>query len=146
MNSYNSRSLKVVERYYRTGNILFAEPKITPSVLAAVPDVLKSHLYEAVMKPSTRKRKSMLISSNSLANRFIFTRWGIRASQRKRYKNLFSKIRQQCRTYFHHLLSTGQITCTHGKDIFGFGVYKFDEVRGNLILGFVFINNESPFC
>lgn len=88
----------------------------------------------------------MLISSNSLANRFIFTRWGIRASQRKRYKNLFSKIRQQCRTYFHHLLSTGQISCTNGTDTLRFGVYKFDEVRGNLILGFVHIDDESPFC
>lgn len=136
----------MVEEYYRVVSILLAEPKITPSVLAAIPDVLKKYLNEAVMKQSTRKRKSMLISSNSLANRFMFTRWGIRASQRKRYKNLFSKIRQQCRTYFHHLLSTGQITSTNGKDTFRFGVYKFDEVRGNLIFGFVFIDNESVFC
>ena len=139
-------SLKVVERYYRIGSILLAEPKITPSVLAAVPDVLKKYLHEAVMKQPTRKRKSMLISSNSLANRFMFTRWGIRASQRKRYKNLFSKIREQCRTYFHHLLSTGQITCMHGKDTIRFGVYKFDEVRGNIILGFVLNDDKSPFC
>ena len=122
------------------------DPKITPSVLAAIPDVLKTYLHEVVMKQSTRKRKSMLISSNSLANRFMFTRWGIRASQRKRYKNLFSKIRQQCRTYFHHLLSTGQISSTNGTDTLRFGVYKFDEVRGNLILGFVHIDDESPFC
>jgi len=87
--------------------ILLTEPKITPSVLAAVPDVLKKYLHESMMKQSLRKRKSMLISSNSLANRFMFTRWGIRASQRKRYKNIFSKIREQCRTYFHHLLGTG---------------------------------------
>ncbi len=125
---------------------MFTEPKITPSVLAAIPDVLKNHLHEVMMKQSTRKRRSLLISSNSLANRFIFTRWGIRASQRKRYKNLFSKIRQQCRTYFHHLLSTEQITSTNGTDTFRFGVYKFDEVRGNLILGFVHIDDESPFC
>ncbi len=125
---------------------MFTEPKITPSVLAAIPDVLKNHLHEVMMKQSTRKRRSLLISSNSLANRFIFTRWGIRASQRKRFKNLFSKIRGQCRTYFHHLLSTGQITSTNGKDTFRFGVYKFDEVRGNLILGFVHIDDESPFC
>ena len=122
---------------------MLTEPKITPSVLAAVPDILKKYLHEVVMKPPTRKRKSMLISSNSLANRFIFARWGIRASQRRRYKNLFSKIRAQCRTYFHHILSTGQITSTNGKDTFRFGVYKFDEVRGNLIFGFVYIDDES---
>jgi len=125
---------------------LLIEPKITPSVLAAIPDVLKKYLHEVVMKQSTRKRKSMLISSNSLANRFTFTRWGIRASQRKRYKNLFSKIREQCRIYFHHLLSTGQVTSKQGKDTFRFGVYKFDVVRGNLILGFVFLDDESIIC
>lgn len=125
---------------------MLTEPKITPSVLAAIPDVLKKHLHEVIMKQSTRKRKSTLISSNSLANRFMFTKWGIRASQRKRYKNLFSKIRAQSRKYFHYLLSTGQITSTIGKDTFRFGVYKFDEVRGNLILGFVAIDDESPFC
>jgi len=125
--------------------ILLTEPKITPSVLAAVPDVLKKYLHECMMKQSLRKRKSMLISSNSLANRFMFTRWGIRASQRKRYKNIFSKIREQCRTYFHHLLGTGQVTSTIGTDSFRFGVYKFDEVRGNLILGFVFADDDSLF-
>ncbi len=87
----------------------------------------------------------MLISSNSLANRFMFTRWGIRASQRKRYKNIFSKIREQCRIYFHHLLGTGQVSSTNGTDPIRFGVYKFDEVRGNLILGFVFIDDDSLF-
>jgi len=34
----------------------------------------------------------------------------------------------------------------HGKDCIRFGVYKFDEVRGNLILGFVLNDDKSPFC
>ncbi len=34
----------------------------------------------------------------------------------------------------------------NGTDTIRFGVYKFDEVRGNMIFGFVFSDNESPFC
>ncbi|MGY5871645.1 MAG: hypothetical protein RTV72_05335 [Candidatus Thorarchaeota archaeon] len=124
---------------------MLSEPKITPSVIAAIPDVLKNHLLESIIKESEGNKRSMLISSNSLANKFIFTRWGIRPSQRKRNKNLFSKIRQQSRTLFQHLLSVGQITCTQGPDAFRFGVYLFDGVRGNLILGFIHLDDENPF-
>ena len=64
------------------GNI--REPEPSPSILAGIPDSLGVALNESVQR-TARGRKSVLISSNSLANRFIFERWGIRPSQRRRY-------------------------------------------------------------
>jgi len=72
------------------------------------------------------------------------SRWGVRPSQRRRHKNLFSDVRKACRDYFNHLLELGRVTNEQGKVSFNFGVYKFDEIRGNLILGFTAIEN-NPF-
>lgn len=114
----------------------FREPKVTTSVLASIPDCLRNMLIEN-MRRSADRRTSILVSSNNLANRFILERWGIRSSQRRRYKNLFSTIRRQCRTIFRNYLARGKIRWKdHCGDV-SYGVFKFDEVRGNLILGFV---------
>ncbi|MHA1951001.1 MAG: hypothetical protein ACW987_14145 [Candidatus Thorarchaeota archaeon] len=94
-------------------------------------------MLQEKMPKTTSGRISILVSSNSLANRFILERWGIRSSQRKRYKNLYSAIRKQCRVIFRHYLSHGGIGWMTQDDEFVMGVYKFDEVRGNIILGFV---------
>ncbi|MHA3964794.1 MAG: hypothetical protein AM325_014790 [Candidatus Thorarchaeota archaeon SMTZ1-45] len=114
----------------------FREPRITPSVLASIPDCLYNMIRENIER-AAEKRTSILVSSNTLANRFILERWGIRSSQRRRYKNLFSKIRQQCRAIFRNYLARGKLVWREQNEEVVFGVFKFDEVRGNLILGFV---------
>ncbi len=60
---------------------LAREPQTTPSILGGVPDLLKSTLLESLDGGNER----LLLSSNSLANKFILGRWGIRPTQRKRY-------------------------------------------------------------
>ncbi|MFW9799038.1 MAG: hypothetical protein ACFFD9_01240 [Candidatus Thorarchaeota archaeon] len=117
---------------------------MTPSILASVPDCFKKTLIESTEK-LRKKRKSILVSSNSLANRFILERWGIRPSQRKRYRNLFANVRKQCRAIFQHYLARGKIEWTDSKKKHVFGVFKFDEIRGNLILGFVLISPEAEW-
>ena len=112
------------------------EPKINESILARIPECLRKILQASIEKHQ-RRRKAILISSNSLANRFILERWGIRPSQRRRYRNLFATIRRQCRTVFHHYLARKRIEWNNESERYLFGIYKFDEIRGNLILGFV---------
>ena len=114
----------------------FREPEVTSSILASIPDCLHNMLQENLQR-TTERRTSILVSSNNLANRFILERWGIRSSQRRRYKNLFATIRKQCRAIFRNYLARGSVVWKTLKDEFVFGVFKFDEVRGNLILGFV---------
>jgi hypothetical protein len=123
-----------------------SDPKITPSILATLPDLLKAHLIEISFdKNFVQKKKSILISSNSLANKFIFTKWGIRPSQRRRYRNLFSQIRNQSRSFFQHILLRNRITVNQRNEDYTYGIFKFDEVRGNLILGFVLLDEEHIF-
>ncbi|MFW9833469.1 MAG: hypothetical protein ACFFEK_05710 [Candidatus Thorarchaeota archaeon] len=114
----------------------FREPKVTTSILASIPDCLHNMLQEN-MERTTERRTSILVSSNNLANRFILERWGIRSSQRRRYKNLFGTIRKQCRAVFRNYLTRKKVTWRYHNREYLFGVFKFDEVRGNLILGFV---------
>ena len=127
------------------GSILLSEPKVTPSVQAAIPDLLKSQLVESVLVKHERKKKSILLSSNSLANKFIFEKWGIRPSQRRRYKNLFSDVRKRCRNLFRFFLQKGQISTQKTGVEYVFGVFKFDDVRGNLILGFTHLDDDNVF-
>jgi hypothetical protein len=72
-------------------------------------------------------------------------RWGIRPSQRKRYRNLFTKVRKQSRAIFHHYLARGRLEWTSRTDSYVFGIFKFDEIRGNLILGFVPMSPDSEW-
>ncbi|MBN2229927.1 MAG: hypothetical protein JW779_10090 [Candidatus Thorarchaeota archaeon] len=123
---------------------LVHEPETTPSVLASIPDSLKYTLLESI-SVEKKSRKSILVSSNNLTNRFILSRWGIRPSQRRRYKNLFSSIRKHCRILFQHYLLRGRIEWIDNSGKHLFGVFKFDEVRGNLILGFVPMSPESEW-
>jgi hypothetical protein len=120
------------------------DPEPTASVLATIPDCLKNTLLDSI-NTETRSRKSILISSNNLTNRFILFRWGIRPSQRRRYKNLFASIRKHCRILFQHYLLRGRLEWFDSTGRHMFGVYKFDEVRGNLILGFVKMTPESEW-
>ena len=90
-------------------------------------------------------RRSILISSNSLANRFILERWDIRPSQRKRFRNLFATVRKQCRDVFTHYLALGRIEWVGKNERYVFGIFKYDEIRGNLILGFVSIPPGSEW-
>jgi hypothetical protein len=120
------------------------DPKITESILARIPECLRSILQTSIKKYK-RRRKGILISSNSLANRFILERWGIRSSQRRKYRNLFATIRRQCRTIFQHYLARNRVEWTNESERYLFGIYKFDEIRGNLILGFVAISPETEW-
>jgi len=109
---------------------------VGPSVLARVPEVLRDKLRESIIE-SENNKESTLISSNTLANRFIYERWGIRSSQRRKYRNLFAQIRRQCRDVFRNFLERGWLEIQDDSKKHTFGVYKFDDKRGNLILGFV---------
>ena len=120
------------------------EPKTTASILATVPECLRQTLDRAMNGPSG-KRRSILISSNSLANRFILERWDIRPSQRKRFRNLFATVRKQCRDVFNHYLALGRIEWGDNETRYVFGIFKYDEIRGNLILGFVSIPPGSEW-
>lgn len=120
------------------------EPKTSPSVLATVPNCLRQTLERAINAPNERRR-SILISSNSLANRFILERWDIRPSQRKRFRNLFATVRKQCRDVFNHYLALGRIEWAAKNERFIFGIFKYDEIRGNLILGFVSVPPGSEW-
>jgi hypothetical protein len=119
-----------------TEDSTFHEPEVTSSILASIPDCLRNMLQENLQR-SEERRTSILVSSNNLANRFILERWKIRSSQRRRYKNLFGAIRRQCRAIFRNYLSRGRVSWNDHNGEAAYGVFKFDEVRGNLILGFV---------
>jgi len=117
----------------------FQEPETTPSVLATIPDCLRGLLQDA-MQDAPKQRKSILVSSNGLANRFILERWGIRPSQRRRYRNLYASVRKQTRNLLQHYLLRGRVEWALGGDTRTFGIFKFDEIRGNLIVGFVCVS------
>ncbi|MFX1262617.1 MAG: hypothetical protein ACFFAZ_11045 [Promethearchaeota archaeon] len=119
------------------------ERRTTPSAMADLPIILKGLLSASIS--NKQHRKSVLLSSNSLANRFILEKWGIRPSQRKRNKNLFSICRKHARRLFRRTLNRRRFEWTSADGELVFGVYKFDEVRGNLILAFVRIDPESPW-
>ena len=102
---------------------------------ATISHCLKAKLKESIIK-SERGRQSTLISSNKLANRFILERWGIRPSQRRRYKNLFSRIRKQARLILRQYLDSGFLELRNNSDQHKFSIYQFDDIRGNLIIGF----------
>jgi hypothetical protein len=130
--------------YSEKTRYVIREPETTPSILATIPDCLRSTLKDS-LNSSKKRRKSILISSNSLANRFILERWGIRPSQRRRFRNLFSAVRKQCRIIFNHYLVRGKLEWNLKSESYVFGVFKFDEIRGNLILGFVSMSPESEW-
>jgi len=111
-----------------------SEPELTPSIIATIPDLVKEILLNPKQFRTPHRR--IMLSSNSIANRFIFARWEIRPSQRRRHKDLFAEVRKECRRYFKYLLNNGRITCDRKGPSVSFGVFKFDEIRGNLILGF----------
>ncbi len=120
------------------------EPVTTPSILANIPDSLRSVLVESSKRTKTGQT-SILVSSNSLANRFILNRWGIRPSQKRKFKNLFASVRKHCRVVFRHYLARRRLEWDSGSERIVFGVFKFDEIRGNLILGFVSVSPESEW-
>ncbi len=109
-------------------------PILTPSVLADLPKQLREILKESSADATCKN--AILVSSNRLANRFIFERWGIRPSQKRRYKELFSSLRQHCRILLQHILMQQLFEWNIDSGRYSFGVFKYDLVRGNLILGF----------
>jgi hypothetical protein len=111
------------------------EPEVSESILAKIPGCLRRILQSSSGKHK-HKKKAILISSHSLGNRFIIQHWGIRPSQRKRYHALFSTIRNECYNIFQHYLERGSIIWKADGNRYVFGIYKFEEERGNLILGF----------
>ncbi|MGV9102507.1 MAG: hypothetical protein ACOC38_00495 [Promethearchaeia archaeon] len=97
------------------------------------------------MNQSKNCKNSLLISSNSLANRFILDEWGIRPSQRRQYKNLFSVVRERCRTLFNYYSSKRRFEWTEQDTKYFFGIHRFDKVRGNVILRFVSIPSDKQW-
>mgnify|MGYP007088144557 CR=1 FL=1 len=127
------------------GNYVPSEPVLIPRSISNIPSLLMLTLLEILRRYDTKGRKSLLISSNSLANKFIFSQWGIRPSQRRQYRNLFRTVRGQCRCIFQYYTNQGEVICQNHEADHKFRVYKFDEVRGNLIIGFVHVDANSPF-
>jgi hypothetical protein len=127
------------------GKYLSSEPVLTTSSISNISSLLKATLLEILSRYDGKRRKSMLLSSNSLANKFVHLQWGIRPSQRRQYRNLFLAVREQCRNIFQYYTSKGEIICQVKGAEHRFRTYKFDEVRGNLILGFVYVDTNSPF-
>ena len=121
------------------------EPAVTPSIRSSIAVLLKETILENYSKQEGRGRRSSLISSNCLANRFVHLHWGIRPSQRRQYRNLFSEVREQCRELFRYYANQGEVVSQKEGTEYRYGVYKYDEVRGNLILGIVYIGTDSPF-
>ncbi len=117
----------------------YYEPQITASILADLPTCLRAILSEVAAG------RSILVSSNSLSNRFIFDKWGIRPSQRRRYRHLFSTVRRQSRQMFDYYLLRGRVEWDVGSEHLIFRVYRFDDIRGNLILEFVRVSNEAAW-
>ena len=114
--------------------------RITPSVLAAIPETLR-----VLLESNVGRKKSILMSSNSLSNRFILNRWEIKPSQRKRNIQLFYEIRKQCRLIFKHFHARGQIEWERNGKNYVFGVFKYDDIKGNIVLGFVPIPPEKEW-
>jgi hypothetical protein len=127
------------------GKSMSSEPLLTSSVIANIPIVLKQTLIETIQRQEAKKRRSILISSNNLANRFIHLQWGIRPSSLRHYRNLFSAVREQCRILFHYYLKQEEVIDRRLGAEYKYQVYKFDEVRGNLVLRFVYTEEESAF-
>jgi len=121
---------------------LDSEPLLTASVLDTIPECLKRTLGEPIGE--NIRRQSILISSNNLANRFILARWGIRPSQRKKYRHLFDRIRKECRVIFRNYHNRGRLQWKYNEVFHTFGVFKY-EIRGNLILGFVKIQSHEEW-
>jgi len=121
------------------------EPTFTPSIKSSIAVLLEETILENFEKQEGRGRRSVLISSNGLANRFVHLHWGIRPSQRRQYRNLFSEVRDQCRNLFRYYVKEGEVVSQKKGTDYRYGVYKFDEVRGNLILGIVYVDANSPF-
>ncbi|RDE16437.1 MAG: hypothetical protein C4K48_01685 [Candidatus Thorarchaeota archaeon] len=121
------------------------EPTLTPSIKSSISALLKETILESCSRQEGRGRRSVLISSNSLASRIVYLRWGIRPSQRRQYRNLFSEVREQCRELFRYYVNQGEVVSQKEGTEYRYGVYKFDEVRGNLILGIVYVDADSPF-
>ena len=115
-------------------------PQTVPG--APVISTIRSTLQRTVIE-SHRNRRSTLISSNNLANKFIFERWGIRSSQRQRYRNLFNQVRTQSRSVMRQCLDEGKLDVIDKTDTHRFDVYKFDDIRGNLILGFIRVKGKE---
>ncbi len=118
-------------------------PEVTPSVLGSIPDVLRTVVADTVNHPD--RKSATLVSSNSIANRCILDRWGIRPSQRNRFKQLFSLIRKHTRKVFEHYLARGWIELKLGSQSVNYRIIKFDEARGNLILKFIEITKENEW-
>jgi len=118
-------------------------PALTPSILSDIPSLLRKMLVEA--STGNGKGGPILVSSNRLANRFIFERWGIRPSQRKRYKTLFSDLRRHCRILFQYLLKHERFEWKSGSENHSFGTFKYDLIRGNLILSFRYLNPKDDW-
>jgi hypothetical protein len=124
---------------------LSSEPVLSPRIVSNIPSLLKATLREAFCGDCRKGRRSVLISSNSLANKFIHLQWGIRPSQRRQFRNLFLAVREQCRTIFQYYIKREELFIQEQGREQRCRVYKFDEVRGNLILGFVYIDTNLPF-
>lgn len=110
---------------------LAREPQTT-SILRGVHDLLRSVLIESVSNGNER----LLLSSNSLANKFTLERWTIRPAQRRRYKDLFASVKKHSRTLFLYYTHLERIAWTESDTQYIFGCYEFDEIRGNIVLSF----------
>ncbi|MDF1537667.1 MAG: hypothetical protein P1Q69_02050, partial [Candidatus Thorarchaeota archaeon] len=106
-----------------------------PEELANITLCLRNELRKS-SQANMGKKTPILISSYSLANRFILDTWNVRPGQRQRFKKLYAAVRKHARNLFSEYLSQGRVLWTVNNLQYGFSVYKFSQNRGIIVLGF----------
>lgn len=85
---------------------------------------------------SERRRRWNLISSDELVSQYVKERWGITSSQEKDIPRRFQQIREQSRRVLQQFLDTGHLHLEVNSRTQLYLVFKFEETRENLVLGF----------
>ncbi len=120
------------------------EPEVTPGILSKIPDHLRNMLGEMKRNHSSDYKKqggvSVLISSNLLAGNFVYEQLGIRSSQEHEFKDLYTLVREHCRSILKEILALEKLEWETEGDQYSYDVYKFKSVKENLVLEFV----ETP--
>lgn len=106
------------------------------NVLDEIPVFLEDTLV-SIATSENDGQNNIILSSRTLANRFISSRWGIRSSQRRRYLNLFSSLQKHCRILFDQYLASGKLEWADNSGKHLFGVHEISGRRQKHTLGFV---------
>jgi hypothetical protein len=88
------------------------------------------------IRSSERRKQWNLISSEELVGKYVRERWGVSTSQETCVPRLFQHIRNQSRRVLQQVLDTGQLHLEIDSRAQVYLVFKFEDTRENLVLGF----------